>query len=77
VAQAALSLGLADSASVKSISYDEAENLSDHAGILWGTNAEQRSQRALQLLGWSPKADSLEKDIPAIVRAEAASMGLL
>ncbi|KAJ5804881.1 hypothetical protein N7474_010768 [Penicillium riverlandense] len=77
VAQAAHNLGLADSASVKSISYDEAEKLSDHSGILWGTNAQQRSQRALQLLGWAPKADSLEKDISAIVRAEAVRLGLL
>ncbi|KAA8650812.1 hypothetical protein EYZ11_006200 [Aspergillus tanneri] len=77
VAEAVHNLGLADSTSVKELDHDEADRLSAHAGILWGTNAQQNSQRARQVLGWSPKGKSLEEEIPDTVRVEASRLGML
>lgn len=74
ISQAAHSQGLTEQTAVAEISHDEADELSTHAGILWGTNARQDSQRARQLLGWSPKGRALVEDIPDTVRAEAARL---
>ncbi|RJE21099.1 hypothetical protein PHISCL_06563 [Aspergillus sclerotialis] len=76
IANAAHSHGLVDSSLVTEISHDEADKLSPHAGILWGTNARQNSQRARELLGWTPKGRSLEEEIPHTVLAEATRLGL-
>ena len=61
---------------MKQISHDEADILSPHAGVLWGTNAQQDSQRARRLLGWSPTGPSLEEDIVETVKVEAQRLGL-
>lgn len=77
VADAAHSLGLTDSASVKSVSASEANELTGKGSVFWGTNARQHSQRAAKFLGWSQKAHSLEQEIPATVKAEASRLGKL
>ncbi|KAJ5281636.1 hypothetical protein N7478_007008 [Penicillium angulare] len=71
VAQAAHGLGLIDSASVKSVSASEADELTAKGSVFWGTNARQQSQRATTLLGWTQKAHTLEQEIPLTVKAEA------
>ncbi|KAL2838520.1 NAD(P)-binding protein [Aspergillus pseudoustus] len=77
VAQAAKDLGLIESAEVKELSPEEADKLSGHGSVLWGTNAKQNSQRARQLLGWEPKGISLEQEVPQTVQVEAARLGKL
>ncbi|KAJ6002570.1 hypothetical protein N7451_005117 [Penicillium sp. IBT 35674x] len=77
VADAAHGLGLTDSASVKSVSASEADELTGKGSVFWGTNARQHSQRAAKFLGWSQKAHSLEQEIPATVKAEAIRLGKL
>ncbi|RAK96009.1 uncharacterized protein BO80DRAFT_459385 [Aspergillus ibericus CBS 121593] len=76
VAQEVKNLGLADSASVAEISHGEADSLTPHGGVLWGTNARQVAQRARQFLGWVPAGQTLEEEIPATVLAEAQKLGL-
>ncbi|KAL4786868.1 NAD(P)-binding protein [Aspergillus varians] len=71
VAKAAHRLGLVKSDSVRSVEPQEADKLSAHGAILWGTNAQQNSQRARQFLGWQPKEKSLEEAIPETVQDEA------
>ncbi|KAE8391975.1 NAD(P)-binding protein [Aspergillus alliaceus] len=61
VAEEAAKLGLLSSASVKEISYSEADALSGHGGML----------------GWTPTGKSLQDEIAETVRAEAVSLGLL
>jgi hypothetical protein len=61
-----------DSSVQKTIDAKEADSLSGHASILWGTNAITHSSRANSLLGWSPSSPSLKGEIPEIVRREAA-----
>ena len=65
-----------DSLSVDAISHEEADKLSPHGGILWGTNAQEHSQRARSLLGWAPTAKSLEEEIPDTVQLEARKLGV-
>ncbi|PLB53801.1 NAD dependent epimerase/dehydratase family protein [Aspergillus steynii IBT 23096] len=69
-------LGLVESPSVDAISHDEADKLSPHGGILWGTNAQEQSQRARSLLGWNPTGKSLEEEIPDTIQLEAKRLGL-
>lgn len=72
IAKAAHSQGLTEDTAVTEISHEEADRISAHAGILWGTNARQMSQRARQLLGWTPTAAFLGEEIPNTVRIEAS-----
>ena len=76
MAEEAAKLGLS-SASVKEISDSEANALSGHGGVLWGTNAQERAQRARRVLGWTPTGKSLQDEIADAVRVEAVSLGLL
>jgi hypothetical protein len=71
LAQTAHRLGLIESPLVSEIDHVEADKLSPHGGVLWGTNARQNSQRARKLLGWCPNGRSLESDIPGTVEQEA------
>ncbi|KAL3478876.1 NAD(P)-binding protein [Aspergillus californicus] len=71
VAEAAKGLELIDSIAIKELNHDEADKLSPHGAVLWGTNAQQDSQRARKLLGWEPKGKSLDEEIPETVRIEA------
>jgi nucleoside-diphosphate-sugar epimerase len=77
VAEAAKDLGLIESATVREVGHEEADKLSSHGAVLWGTNAQQNPQRARQLLGWQPNGKSLEEEIPETVRVEAARLGKL
>ena len=70
-------MGLTDSATVQSITASEADALSPAASVFWGTNARQSPQRALELLGWTPSAHSLEEEIPTTVRFEATRLAKL
>jgi hypothetical protein len=77
VAEEAAKLGLLGSTSVKEISHSEADALSGHGGVLWGTNAQERAQRPRKYLGWTPTGRSLRDEIAESVRAEGFSLGLL
>ncbi|GLA59313.1 hypothetical protein AtubIFM55763_004627 [Aspergillus tubingensis] len=76
VAQEVKKLGLAESESVTEISHEEADALTPHGGVLWGTNAQQVAQRAAKYLGWVPEGRTLEEEIPHTVLAEAQRLGL-
>ncbi|GKZ85135.1 hypothetical protein AnigIFM56816_010901 [Aspergillus niger] len=76
VAQEMKKLGLAESESVTEISHEEADSLTPHGGVLWGTNAQQVAQRAAKYLEWVPEGRTLEEEIPHTVLAEAQRLGL-
>ena len=62
---------LASSTVLKVINLKEADELANHAGILWGTNALGRSTRARSHLKWQPTRPSLAAEIQEIVRIES------
>lgn len=62
---------------LKTISPEEANRLSGHADLLWGTNAIMSSSRAQEKLGWKPRHHSLADEIPMMVRQEARFLGML
>ncbi|PYH96500.1 NAD(P)-binding protein [Aspergillus ellipticus CBS 707.79] len=76
VVEAVKDLGLVESTAVEQISHAEADSLTPHGGVLWGTNAQQLTQRARRYLGWVPEGRSLEEEIPFTVLAEAQKLGL-
>ncbi|KAF2825848.1 nucleoside-diphosphate-sugar epimerase [Ophiobolus disseminans] len=49
----------------------KADAMSDHAAVLWGTNARTVASKARQKLAWRPSAPSLEDTIPDLVHGEA------
>lgn len=59
---------------LETIDAAKADVLSDHASILWGTNARTRSSNAQKNLEWKPSAGSLESTIANIVRMEAKEL---
>ncbi|KAJ4298019.1 hypothetical protein N0V90_005918 [Kalmusia sp. IMI 367209] len=60
----------------KVIDAKEADALSGHASILWGTNAILTASRARSLLKWQPSRPSLADEIPGIVSREAKAAHL-
>lgn len=61
---------------MEKLTHEQADELSPHASVLWGTNAREQAQRARELLGWTPMAPSLDVEIPEAVRVEAERLGL-
>ena len=71
IASEAHKQGLIPKGSVeKVIDGKEADALSGHASLLWGTNAVIKSSRAKSLLDWKPSRPSLADEIPGIVKRE-------
>lgn len=70
--------GLLESAAVvKQISHHEADSLSPHGGVLWGTNAQEQAHRARKYLGWTPTEGPVEEEIPKTVHAELLRLGFV
>lgn len=77
VAGAAHKQGFIASSEVKILPNEEIEGLCKAGTLLWGANSRCRAVRARNLLGWSPKGISLERDITDTVAAEANLRGLV
>ncbi|KAL8980344.1 MAG: hypothetical protein Q9177_005908, partial [Variospora cf. flavescens] len=77
VAGAAHKQGFIASSEVKILPNEEIEGLCKAGTLLWGANSRCRAVRARNLLGWSPKGISLERDIADTVAAEANLRGLV
>ncbi|KAJ9630024.1 hypothetical protein H2204_008828 [Knufia peltigerae] len=72
VASAAQEQGLLKSSEIElTIDVDEANKVTSHGGVLWGTNAVFRSGRAQHTLGWEPQAPGLVDSIAEAVASEA------
>jgi hypothetical protein len=67
--------GFLDSAEVKSISLEKANEITPNGGPKWGYNSRCRAIRAKKLFGWTPKGDSIDKLLPSLVKDEATKLG--
>lgn len=56
---------------LKIIDAAQADSMSGHAAILWGTNARTRAVKARQKLDWRPSERALADTLPQLVRSEA------
>ncbi|GME38239.1 NAD-dependent epimerase/dehydratase [Neofusicoccum parvum] len=70
VAVEATKAGYFDAPDTFSLDKDEAFKLADFQALSWGMNSRGKARRARKFLGWSPKAPSLEKELPGIVKSE-------
>lgn len=68
--------GFIDSADVRSIDIEKANEITPNGGPKWGYNSRGRAIRANKLFGWTPKGESIEKLLPSLVKDEAMKLGL-
>ena len=76
VAEQAVKRGLIETNEVKSLSDDEANQLTHMGAWLWGANSRSRAIRARKLLGWEPSEKSIEAELPGLIDSEARKAGL-
>jgi nucleoside-diphosphate-sugar epimerase len=76
VAEAAYKAGYIPSPEVETVNVDQAKEIAGFEALSWGLNSKGFAKRARKFLGWSPKARSLEEEIPDIVDGEAKLLGL-
>ncbi|OJJ29951.1 hypothetical protein ASPWEDRAFT_55458 [Aspergillus wentii DTO 134E9] len=74
VANAAVKSGSIQNDQVKSVSHAEADGLMGHGGVLWGTNAALKGERARKYLDWKPQGETLEENIPKTVQLEKSKL---
>ena len=51
-------------------------NISGRAYFTWGLNSRGSAIRARKLLGWEPKGESIDEEIPRCVEVEAKRLGI-
>lgn len=76
VATEAQKQGLIKSDEVKSISAEEAKELTPFGHALWGANSRSRAKRAREALKWKPTGASIQDTVKAVVEYEAKTLGL-
>jgi nucleoside-diphosphate-sugar epimerase len=64
-------LGLAKGLEKRSLSEEAALEAAGFEAVSWGLNSRGKAQRARKLLGWEPKALSIEDTVPEIVKNES------
>lgn len=77
VATAAHKQGFLQADEVVTVTGAEADELAPHASFMFGTNSRCKAIRARKLLGWSPRARSLEDEISDAVASEARRADLV
>ena len=77
VAAVAKERGWIESDELKGVTEEEIQAILPSARYQWTSNSRGKAIRARELLGWSPKARSLQDEIPDIVEGEARALGLL
>ncbi|GKZ59384.1 hypothetical protein AnigIFM49718_005260 [Aspergillus niger] len=62
---------------VKELSLDEAiKSPAGFEAASWGWNSRGKALRGRRVLGWTPREKSLEEEVPEILKAEAARLGI-
>ncbi|TLD30267.1 Decapping nuclease [Venturia nashicola] len=68
--------GFIDTAEVRSIRIEKANEITPNGGPKWGYNSRCRAIRANKLFGWTPKGEPIEELLPSLVKDEAMKLGL-
>jgi hypothetical protein len=68
--------GFIDSADVRSIDIEKANEITPSGGPKWAYNSRCRAIRARKLFGWTPKGESIDKLLPSLVKDEAMKLGI-
>ncbi|KAK6070011.1 hypothetical protein SCUP515_08689 [Seiridium cupressi] len=56
----------------KQLSKDEAFELADYNAVTWGLNSRGKAERLRKVLGWKPHRQSIEDEVPEILKSEKA-----
>ncbi|KAI1866555.1 hypothetical protein JX265_007856 [Neoarthrinium moseri] len=57
------------------LSRDEAFEIADFQAVSWGLNSRGKAERLRKTLGWKPHRQSIEDEIPEILKSEKARLG--
>lgn len=71
VARSAVEQGFNTKATVEELHKPDIDTVLPHGSVIFGTNARSKAQRATEYLGWTPREESLEANIPSTVVIEA------
>lgn len=70
IAHKAADLGYISDPKEKGLEKDAAMEQAGFEAVSWGLNSRAKSERARKLLGWQPKEQSIEDEIPNILNQE-------
>lgn len=56
----------------QALSKDEAFKIADFQAVSWGLNSRSKAERFRRVLGWKPHRQSIEEEIPHILKSEKA-----
>ncbi|ETS84177.1 hypothetical protein PFICI_02202 [Pestalotiopsis fici W106-1] len=71
VARTAVEQGFNTKDTVEELHKPDIDTVLPHGSVIYGTNARSKARRAREHLGWTPREESLEADIPNTVAIEA------
>ncbi|KAF3010311.1 hypothetical protein E8E14_006181 [Neopestalotiopsis sp. 37M] len=71
VARSAVEQGFNTKATVEELHKPDIDTVLPHGSVIFGTNARSKARRATEYLGWTPREESLEANIPSTVAIEA------
>ncbi|KAH8675511.1 hypothetical protein BX600DRAFT_452855 [Xylariales sp. PMI_506] len=57
------------------LSRDEAFKIGDFQAVSWGLNSRARAHRLRKVFGWNPHRNSIEEEIPTILKSEKERLG--
>jgi NAD dependent epimerase/dehydratase family len=69
--------GLVQSKECESVSKEQADGITAAGSAKWGMNSRCRAIRGRKLLGWTPKGNSPEGELPGLVREQAVKLGMV
>lgn len=71
IGHAAREQNLIESEEVEALDPSSADTVIPFSKVFYGTNARGNSRRAKEFLGWEPREESLDAEIPKTVAGEA------
>ncbi|KAK0312206.1 hypothetical protein LTR01_003120 [Friedmanniomyces endolithicus] len=74
IAKDAEELGFVKKLEKKDLARQAALDVAGFEAVSWGLNSRGKAERARKLLGWKPKAKSIEEEAPNIVKDEHARL---
>lgn len=74
VGKKAVELGYLKDAEEKGLGKEKALDQAGFEAISWGLNSRGKAIRAGKILGWKPTRNSIEEEVPEILKAEKARL---
>lgn len=70
IAKAAADMGYIPENKTEKMDEEQAKEVAGFESLSWGMNSRGKAERLNKLLGWEPKQQSIEDEVPSILRSE-------